>query len=150
MIPKHAKPPLEVDREKAKRALEENFDDLTDKEVDDALAEIDQDKEFDEERAKYKVEVWDRKSPINGVPAEDVLNKRNDIPKNSQVYLIKDAETDKVLMFQPHKPEVQGLQAVEDGNTEGNNHCDKIAGSRTAQKIIQEVRKKIEEKRMSQ
>lgn len=63
-----------------------------------------------EARARYQVVLWDRKSPINGVPASDVLAARDDIPPDGAVYLI--VRDGQVIYFQPHKPGVAGIEPM--------------------------------------
>jgi len=58
-------------------------------------------------KAAYRVEIWDRQSPINRVPAADVLSARADIPVDGVVYLIY--RDNQVLYFQPHAPNAPGF-----------------------------------------
>lgn len=51
---------------------------------------------------QYTIEIWDRTSPINDIPAKDVLEIRDDIPKKGDVYLIY--QDGQLLFFQPHDP----------------------------------------------
>ncbi|MDI6872107.1 MAG: hypothetical protein QME79_12340 [Bacillota bacterium] len=61
-------------------------------------------------KARYRVELWDKKSPINGMPAEQVLAARTDIPQNGEVYLIY--IDGKLVYFQPHPPDEGGIRAM--------------------------------------
>jgi len=64
-----------------------------------------------EARARYTVTLWDKASPINGVPAEQVLQSHA-VPPNGSVYLIyRDGN---LLYFQPHAPWVAGLVPMTD------------------------------------
>lgn len=78
--------------------------DVPDSVIDEALAQVDQEVIIAEERAKLTWEIWDRQTPINGVPAETVLANRDDIFPDGAIYLIKDATTGAVLIFQPYPP----------------------------------------------
>lgn len=108
----------------------------TDTDIDNALATINQDAEFDAERAKLTVEVWDKQSPINGVSAATVLERRKDIPENGEVYLIKEGE--RILYFQPHAPGVGGMMPMTTDNvlSYANQHADEVAAIRAAARII--------------
>ena len=58
-------------------------------------------------------EIWDRTSPINGVPAETVLAQRTDIPAEGDVILVKSG--DRVVMFQPHESDQPGIVPLPTG-----------------------------------
>ena len=94
--------------------------------VEAALKQVDQAAVLDEVKTTLTWEVWDRKAPINGVPAEEVL-KRNDIPVGGEVYLLK--EGDSVVYFQPHLPEADGLQPIpaKDVQTIAEAHLKQVA-----------------------
>ena len=60
--------------------------------------------------AKLVCEIWDKLSPINGVTAEEMLLRRGcEIPPGGEVYLIRDQDTGRVLVWQPHLPNTSGL-----------------------------------------
>jgi hypothetical protein len=59
---------------------------------------------------RYRVEIWDKKSPINGVPAEQILASRADIPEGGEVYLVY--VDGKLTYFQPHPPGEGGLRPM--------------------------------------
>lgn len=77
----------------------------------------------------YVLEIWDKKSPINGVAASVMLG-RFDVPQGGEIYIIRDVDSHKydlagdVIRFQPHHPGVPGIvpmtadDAVEHGNAE--------------------------------
>lgn len=77
-----------------------------------ALADIDQDAIHDEERARLKVEAWDFESDINGAPAEQVLAVRDDV--GDRVLLIRDADSGRVVVFQPLDEDDDADAFVED------------------------------------
>ena len=62
-------------------------------------------------------ETWDRTSPINGMPAADVLAKRDDIPATGEVVIVK--RDGNIVMFQPHDPEQAGFAPIVDGAATG-------------------------------
>lgn len=127
---------LMVRQRLAELGISQNY---TDTQIDTALASVDQDAIYDEERAKLTIEVWNKQSPINGVPAATVLANRKDIPEGGEVYLLK--EGDKILYFQPHAPGVGGMMPMTADNvlTYANQHADEVAASRAASKIIDQV-----------
>ncbi|HYF94412.1 MAG TPA: hypothetical protein VD969_19510 [Symbiobacteriaceae bacterium] len=78
--------------------------------VQDALAAQDYAAKRTAHRTRYRVEVWDRLTPINGVSAEAILATRRDIPTEGVVYLVY--KDDALLYFQPHQPGVAGIMPV--------------------------------------
>lgn len=117
-------------------------------EVETAIAEVDVAQAYADESAAWEVEVWDRTSPINGVPAEDVLARRDDIPEKGDVVLIRNAEGD-VVMFQPHDPEQEGFVAIPKGKGEarGGEMAEEIVTSRVAEHVREHVANKIRQDR---
>jgi hypothetical protein len=79
-------------------------------EVIERLASFDEDAVIARAESAYTVEIWDKTSPINGLPAEDVIASRTDIPADGTVALIRDA-SGAVLVFQPHLPE-EGIKRM--------------------------------------
>ena len=148
-IPPHVAPRLRVDRAKAKTQLAASDPSLnaTDAEVDTALAGINQDALYDAARAALRVEVWDRVSPINGVPASH-FEQRGDLPATGDVYLLKDADG-RVLEYQPHEPDVEGIKAIPVGQglTRGNGRADGRAADQAAGEVLARVRESILAKR---
>lgn len=145
-IPAHVAPRLKVDRTRAKAtvAADPDLGDVTDTEVDNALAAIDQDAIYDQQRAGLAAEVWDRVSPINGVPAKH-FHDRGDVPDTGDVYLLRDTTTGAVVIFQPHEPETAGIIPVPVGQglDRGKAHADNIAAGRAAVEVLARVRAKI-------
>lgn len=57
---------------------------------------------------RYTYEIWDNKSPINGVNAEDIINSRSyKIGKAYLVYIDGD-----LVFFQDHNPEENGYEKM--------------------------------------
>jgi hypothetical protein len=67
-----------------------------------------------EAKQRYRVELWDRVTPVNGVPAAEILAARQDIPDGGVVYLIY--RDDQVLYFQPHAPGQAGIVPMTDAD----------------------------------
>lgn len=59
------------------------------------------------ERTNYRIELYDKVSPINGVPTETVLR---DTPDGGEVYLIY--INDRLVYLQTHDPEEIGFVAM--------------------------------------
>ncbi|MCL2310910.1 MAG: hypothetical protein FWC41_00265 [Firmicutes bacterium] len=57
----------------------------------------------------YTYEIWDKKTSINGVPADKVLQQFNDVGRG-YVYLI--LFNDQVISIQPHDPYKSGFIAM--------------------------------------
>jgi hypothetical protein len=83
--------------------------------------------------AKYVLEIWDRKCSINGVNA-DVMLGRFDIPKDGEIYIIRDMDSHKydskgdVIRFQPHAPGLPGAVPMTLGDAVGygNDELDEM------------------------
>lgn len=140
-IPAHVAPRLKLDRAKTKAALPSELA-ATDAEVDAALATINQDAVYDAARAKLVVEVWDRTSPINGVPAQYFID-RGDLPETGDVYLVK--VDGQVVEYQPHEPEQAGLKPIPVGQglTRGKGRADNRAADEAAGEVLRRVREHI-------
>lgn len=76
-----------------------------------ALAEMDTDLLYQEAHGSVEWEVWDKASPINGVPAEEVL-ARAEYAQADVIYLVRVGGD--VVFFQPHAPGVSGFQNITD------------------------------------
>ena len=79
--------------------------------VESKLARVDQIAIRTAERDRWRVEVWDRRAPINGIPAE-VFLARDDVRAigDGKIYLLY---RDNVLAyFQPHDPAQSGFVAM--------------------------------------
>ena len=73
------------------------------------LASFDHEAAHEEEKAKLVKVIWDKKSPINGVPASHFLSRHDVHPGgDGEIYLLNDAATGHTHIFQPHEPYVSG------------------------------------------
>lgn len=93
-----------------------------------------------EERARIRCVLWDRQSPINGRPASQVLQSRNDIPPDGAVYLIQ--EGDRTLVFQPHDPN-GGAMTPQHALEAGTRHAQEIATQRALDRITEAVAERL-------
>ena len=104
-------------------------------EIDAALAQVDQQAIFNQERSRFRVEVWDKVTPINGMPAEKIL-AREDVPDDGEIYLLY---VDGVLRFlQPHNPFQAGIvpMTAENVMQVANQHVDQLAWQAADEKIF--------------
>lgn len=108
-------------------------------EINAALAKIDQQTIFNKHRARFRIEIWDKKSPINGVPAEQVFSSRDDIPADGEVYLLY--IDDRLVYFQPHEPDQSGLVAMKKDNvlTIADQHANRIATQFADDEVFEKV-----------
>lgn len=107
--------------------------------IDAALTKVDQQAIFNKHRARIRIEVWDKKSPINDVPAEQILSSRTDISANGEVYLLY--VDDRLIYFQPHDPNQAGQVAITKDNvlTIANQHADQIATTFADDEVFEQV-----------
>jgi hypothetical protein len=111
--------------------------------VDAALAKRDVAARAAAKKQRYRVEIWDKKSPINGVPAERVLASRTDVPETGEVYLIY--IDGKLTYFQPHPPGDAGLRAMtrDEVLQIGDQHITELATAEAEAEIVEEVLAKL-------
>jgi hypothetical protein len=110
-------------------------------EILNALAEIDQEGMLAAYKAQLSVELWDRQSPINGVAADKVLERRTDIPADGHIYLIK--QGDQVVYFQPFIPDIPGYRMIEDWQSISAQHVEQLARSYTATTALTSLRQQL-------
>jgi hypothetical protein len=109
----------------------------TDEEIQAAFESIDTDALTAAETSRWAHEVWDRTTPINGVPAADVLAKRNDIPAAGEVVIVK--HDGKIVMFQPHDPSQPGFAPITDGAETGAQMAAQAVSQAVDSQILQLV-----------
>lgn len=143
-VPAHVAGRMKVNRAAAKSSLRLVLEGVTDAEVDSALAGIDQDALYDQVRATWTTEVWDRKSPINGVPAQYFLD-RDDVDENDDNDILLLKQNGQVVGFQPHEPDVPGLARIPKGQgaARGKVFADNIAADAAAVEVVDRVRRQI-------
>lgn len=149
-IPAHVADRTRVDRASARASISlSGVTDATDAEIDAALASVNPDAIYDEERSVWTTQVWDRRTPINGVAPATIL-ARGDMPTDgSDIYLLlRDGQ---IVMIQPHEPEAEGIVRIPRGQglARGRNHADNIAAENTRGRIGRAVADHIKTSRGS-
>lgn len=82
-----------------------------------ALVIYDDEQSLEKADERYGKKLWDKASPINGTDAATVLEARDDIPKDGEVYLIIDNNNNgQVIIFQPHVPDADGFEKITQEN----------------------------------
>ncbi len=111
-------------------------------EIENALNQVDQQVIFEEEKKRYKVEIWDKQSPINGIPAEKIL-QREDIPEGGEIYLIY--VDGKLQYLQPHDPFQAGIVPMTKDTVDkiANQHIEQLAWQYADEKIFEAVLEKL-------
>lgn len=128
---------MPVTKEAARKDLDrEDIAVVSDVQLTTTLANVDQAAELATERARWTTQVWDRTSPINGVPAAHFL-ARDDVSESPCYLLLCDGE---VVYFQPHQPGVAGHKAIVDTQATAKGHADRIAGERADAATLAKVR----------
>ena len=77
-------------------------------EIDKLVEEYDRESATKNEKKRFKYEIWDKKSPINGVSADTIIKSRG--YKISNAYLIY--VDDILVYFQDHNPNTSGYEAM--------------------------------------
>ncbi len=111
-------------------------------EIDAALAQVDQQAIFNQERSRFRVEVWNKVTPINGVPAEKII-AREDVPDDGEIYLLY---VDGQLRYlQPHDPFRAGIvpMTAENVMQVANQHVDQLTWQVADEKILEMVLEKL-------
>jgi len=90
---------------------------ITPANVESAYANFDEKAFRDKETQRYEALLWDHTSDINGTPANEVIEARDDIPKGGEVLLVKDYEAQgQVVYFQPFVPGADGFVKITNKN----------------------------------
>ena len=114
--------------------------DVTLAQVEAALAQYDYLALRQAERANYRVELYDKTSPINGVPAEKILR---DAPPAGEVYLIY--INDRLTYLQTHDPEEMGFRpmsperAYEAAEQVISEHIEQVIDARVRQEVLRQL-----------
>lgn len=116
--------------------------DVTLADVEQAVKSIDTTLFELEERAKYRVEVWDKKSPINGVPADVIIERHNILPEG-HVYLIY--TNDVITHLQPFNPDGIGFAPMtyEEALSYGNRDVNLMVSEAVDRRVTNIVIKKL-------
>lgn len=72
------------------------------------ISKLDRQKISETQKKRFRYEIWDKKSPINNISAEDIINSRN--YKIVSAYLIYIDE--QLIYFQDHNPNEEGYVSM--------------------------------------
>lgn len=111
----------------------------------EAASNFDEKAAFEAEKSNLEIKLWDKKSDINGVPAQDVLAHRDDVEDDDEVYLIINRQTNSVIFFQPHEPNVEGKNKIKKSNWEkiAQKHMEEYAQGQVYGRFEDELVRKI-------
>ncbi len=108
--------------------------------VDALLATYDYPTLREQEKTRFRVEIWDKKTPINGVAPEQILT---DTPAGGEVYLIY--IDGNLVYLQKHDPDQIGFVAM-DANTalaKANAFVDRLVEDAIDARVRNEVLRKL-------
>ena len=97
-----------IDSEKFLKYLKSKGYEIDKKTIDKLISRLDRDKISETQAKRFRYEIWDKKSPINNVSAEDIINSRN--YKIVSAYLIYVDE--QLVYFQDHNPTKEGYVSM--------------------------------------
>ena len=78
------------------------------KTIDKLISRFNRDSVTETQAKRFRYEIWDKKSPINNISAEDIINSRN--YKIVSAYLIYIDE--QLVYFQDHNPNEEGYVSM--------------------------------------
>lgn len=118
-----------IDKEKILEYINKNGNKFSIKDIEEIIAKINEDdlKKAQEERFKY--EIWDKKTAINGIDAKQIIKSRN--YTIGQAYLIY--IDGKLIYFQDHNPHKEGYEKMSKAEAE------KIAKAFIQEKIEENI-----------
>jgi hypothetical protein len=112
------------------------------KRIDEVLTQVDHEAIVQKHRERFTYEVWDKKTPINGVPAEVILS-RDDVQEDGEIYLLY---KDGVLThIQPHVPHEVGFKKMDKDTVHehAKRHAEHYAQHHADEEIIEECLKTL-------
>lgn len=116
-----------VNSEQVLKYLQSKGYDIDIKTIDKLISKFNRDEVTKAQETRFRYEIWDKKSSINNVSAEDIINKKK--YKIVSAYLIYIDE--QLVYFQDHNPNEEGYVSMT---------------KKEAEKIAQEfITKKVEE-----
>lgn len=108
--------------------IEISFDQLQ-----EIFNKIDIKKEFEKEKQRFTIELWDKESSINGIGAKDIIKSRPYKIDNAFLVYIDG----RLVYFQDHNPYVNGYKEIKE------NEIYDIAFKFTKERIEEETEKAI-------
>lgn len=114
--------------------------------VNQVLAQIDRPSLEAQERARYKIEIWDEVSPLGGQPAEfwhRHLKERGDWPEGGKVYCIY--IDSRLTYVQPHDPEQAGLVPMSEelARQRAEAHVNRLVEAAVDEQVMREALMKL-------
>ncbi len=97
-----------VDSERILKYLKSKGCEIDIKTIDKLISRFDRDSISETQAKRLRYEIWDKKSPINDIPAEDIINSRS--YKIVSAYLIYVDE--QLVYFQDHNPNEEGYVSM--------------------------------------
>lgn len=82
--------------------------DATANEIDKIISEYDRDNLVKVQKARMRYEIWDKKSSINGVPADKIIKSRGYSISNAYMIYVDD----NLVYFQDHNPNKAGYEKM--------------------------------------
>ena len=108
------------------KILKQYKSDITMAQAQQIYDKIDQAAIFKKHRARYASKVWDERSPINGVPAEQIL-ARHDIPTDPNRKILLIYVDGRLARIQPHDPDESGFVAMTETDCDETDPNSKIS-----------------------
>ena len=97
-----------IDSEKFLKYLKSKGYEIDKKTIDKLISRLDRDKISETQAKRFRYEIWDKKSSINNISAEDIIKSRN--YKIVSAYLIYVDE--QLVYFQDHNPTKEGYVSM--------------------------------------
>ncbi len=108
------------------RGLKQYQPNITMTQTQQILNKIDHAAIFKKHRARYRSQVWDEKSSINGIEPEQIL-ARHDIPKNPSRKILLIYVDGRLSRIQPHDPDESGFVPLTAADCEESNPNSKVS-----------------------
>lgn len=97
-----------INTEQILKYLKSQGKETTANEVEKIISAYDRDNLAKIQKARLRYEIWDKKSPINGVPADKIIKSRGYSISNAYMIFIDD----NLVYFQDHNPNKTGYEKM--------------------------------------
>lgn len=111
--------------------------------VEAVLAQIDIEGLQAQERARYRVDVWDKQSPLNGIAPDRILERIPPECRHGAVYLIY--VDGNLTLIQPHDPDQAGFVPMDEATAlaKANAVVDRLVEQAVDEKVRREAVRRI-------